>query len=302
MPVRKRSKVSFAALALAGTVALAQGQAFKTIEIEWEAVPKVGGYEVRLVPAGGGKTLKFLTVESRLVQDVPVGEYKMQIRSRAKDEDYMSAWSEVIPLEIVAKEITPIKPEDKATLNAVGIAKYTVEFEWATVDKVKEYTLKVWSEKRIDKPWVFVTRKTSKKLDVPPGEVYHWQVLFESASAVSYAQAPTTFTFTILGQKLTTPEITIPTPAPNLNKMSWRESEGATTYIAKLYYRHLDETTWTLALQTQTPHTEWLFAGLKRGAYRLDVLATAARRTQSDLAQFEFSIKPSDVELKQALK
>ncbi len=298
----RRSRLLLTALALAGAAALAQGQAFKTIEVEWEEVPKVGGYEVRLIPTGGGKTLKFLTVESRLIQEIPVGEYKMQIRSRARDEDYMSPWSEMIPLEVVAKEITPVKPEDKATINAVGIQKYTVEFEWEPVNKVKEYTLRVWSEKRADKPWVFVTRNTKKKLDVPPGEVYYWQVLFESASAVSYQQAPTTFTFTILGQKLTTPEIIPPEPAPGLKKLTWRESDGATTYIAKLFYRHLDEKEWRMTNQTQTSNNEWNFTGFKPGAYRLDVIATAVRRTQSDLAQYEFFVKPSDVELKQALK
>lgn len=273
----------------------------KTIEIEWEPVEKTGGYEVRLAPVNGGRPLRFFTTESRMVQDVPVGAYRMQIRSRAKDVDYFSPWSESVPVEVVAKEITPLKPEDHATMSAVGLEKYVVEFEWLPVTGVKDYTLKVWNEHRKDKPWVFVTRATSKKLEVPPGDVYYWQVLFESANAVSYAQSPTTFTFTVLGMKLTTPEILPPDPR-DTKQLAWRESDGATTYQAKLYYRHLDETKWRLIDQLQTGETEWNFEKLKRGAYKIEVRATAARRASSDVAELEFVVKPSDEELTQAMQ
>lgn len=276
----------------------------KTIELEWEPVEKAGGYEVRLTPKTKDlKPIKILTAESKLIQEVPVGNYTMHIRTRAKDVDYMSPWSEAIPLEVLAKEITPLKPEDKSSVNAVGLSKYTVEFEWQPVDKVKEYTLKVWNEHRRDRPWVFVTKNTKKKLEVPPGDVYYWQVLFESASPVSYAQDPTTFTFTILGMKLTTPQIFPPEPKPVVNELSWRESEGADVYHAKLYFRFLDETNWRLVKQVETDAVVWPFTKrLPPGAYRVDVKATARRRTDSDLAQLEFVVKPSDVEIRQAMK
>jgi hypothetical protein len=199
----------------------------KTIEIEWEPIEKAGGYEVRLMPAAGGKPLKFFTAESHFIQDVPVGAYKMQVRSRARDEDYFSPWSDSFPIEVVAKEITPLKPVDKEIISAPSALKSSVEFEWKPVNGVKEYTLKVWNDARAEKPWVFVTRNTKKKLDVPPGEVYHWQVLFESDSAVSYAQAPTTFSFTLLGQKLIEPEIRPPEIQGLGRKLSWHESPDA---------------------------------------------------------------------------
>jgi hypothetical protein len=277
------------------------GPTLKTVEFEWEAVPRVSGYEVRLTPKEGGKPLKFITEEPKLVQDIPVGSYKMQIRSRARDVDYFSPWSEVIPLEVVTREITPLHPDDDATLSAIGMNKYTVEFEWEPVDQVKEYTLKVWNEHREDKPWIFVTRNTKKKLDVPPGDVYYWQVLFESANAVTYQQAPTTFTFTILGMKLTTPEVDPPASTPELKQLTWRASEGATNYHAKLYYRYLDKKKWKVVSEFETAGISWDVKDLKRGAYRLDVRATAPRRTASDVAQLEFLVKPSDHELRQAM-
>lgn len=300
-PMRRKINFLLAGLLVTAQAALAQGAAIKTIEIEWEEIPKTAGYEVRMMPKGGGKTLKFLAIENRMVQDVPVGHYTMQIRSRAKEVDYFSPWSEPVPIEVVAKEITPLKPADQATISALGLEKYTVEFEWQPVEGVKEYTLKVWNEHRRDKPWIFTTSKTRKKLDVPPGDVYYWQVLFESNSAVSYAQAPTTFIFTLLGVKLTTPEIIPPESTPTLKHLSWRASDGATAYSVKLFYRHLDEKDWKKVREVQLTSNRWDVHNFKRGAYRLDVQATAPRRTSSDVAQLEFLVKPSDAELQQAL-
>ncbi len=274
----------------------------KTIEIEWEADEKVGGYEVQLIPEKGGKRLRFFTEESKLSQTVPTGKYKLRIRARAKDADYFSPWSDPVPFEVVEKEIVPLKPEDRAVIAAKEQKKQTIEFEWMPVDKVKEYTVKVWTEKRKETPWVFTVKTNKTKLDVPPGEIYYWQVLFESASGISYAQSPTTFTFTLLGAKLTSPDIGPLEINPREQKISWHESPGATTYQAKLFFRHLDETEWALSQEASLSETTWSFTDLKRGNYKIEVVATAARRTPSDPAIAEFVVKPSHDELRWALQ
>lgn len=272
----------------------------KTIELEWEAVEKASGYEVRLTPAAGGKPLKFLTEEAKIVQAVPVGNYKLQIRSRSEDADIFSPWSETLPIEVVAKEITPLKPEDNSIIAALDANKFTVEFEWKPVDGVKEYTIKVWNEKRKENPWVFVTKYPRKKLDVPPGEIYFWQVLFESASGISYAQSPTTFKFTILGSKLTAPEIGPLTLSPEIQVLEWSKTLGANKYQAKLYYRHIDETEYKKVEETETSDRTWTFHKLKRGSYKLEVSASAPRRTSSDTSTIEFMLKPTATEIQQA--
>ncbi len=273
----------------------------KNIELEWDPVEKASGYEVRLTPVGGGKALKYFTEQPKIQQDVPVGSYKLQVRSRSEDADIFSPWSDTVTIEIVAKEITPLKPTDNEVIPTLDTNKYTVDFEWKPVDQVKEYTLKVWNDKRKETPWVFVTKNPRKKLDIPPGEVYHWQVLFESATGISYAQDPATFKFTLLGAKLTTPGIGPQTLNPETQVLEWEESPGAAAYKVKLYYRHIDETEWTKVDETETPNKQWSFSKLKRGAYKIEVTATAPRRTASDTANFEFLVKPSDQELRQAM-
>lgn len=273
----------------------------KSIELEWDPVEKASGYEVRLMPAKGGKPLKFFTEDAKLMQDVPVGLYKLQIRSRSEDADIFSPWSDTMPLEVVAKEITPLKPEDGAVMESPDANKFPVDFEWKSVDGVKEYTIKVWSEKRRETPWVFVTKQPKKRLDVPPGEIYFWQVLFESASGISYAQAPTTFRFTVMGAKLTTPPIGPQTLNPDMQILEWEASPGAKAYKVKLYFRYLDETEYKLVDETTTENTQWTFNRLNRGAYKLEVVATAPRRSASDPGSFEFTVKPSDQEIQRAL-
>lgn len=302
---KKNLKNKILALVLALLVAPpafgADAPAVKNIELEWDPVEKASGYEVRLTPVGGGKALKYFTDQPKIQQDVPVGNYKLQIRSRSEDADIFSPWSETLPIEIVAKEITPLKPEDNSIIPAVDANKYSVDFEWKPVEGVKEYTIKVWNDKRKETPWVFVTKNPKKRLDVPPGEVYHWQVLFESATGISYAQDPATFKFTLLGAKLTTPGIGPQQLNPETQVLEWEESPGAQLYKVKLFYRHIDETEWTPVDQTETPNKQWSFHKLKRGAYKIEVTATAPRRSSSDPATFEFLVKPSDAELRQAM-
>ncbi|MGE4133553.1 MAG: hypothetical protein AB7F86_18095 [Bdellovibrionales bacterium] len=272
------------------------------IELEWEPVPKASSYEVRLMPKSG-KPLKFRTKESRVVEGVPVGSYNLQVRTYSEDADYYSPWSDPLPLEVVEREITLLQPADESVIEAGGPKKQTVEFVWEPVKGVKDYTLKVWNEKRVDTPWVFKTRATSKKLDIPPAEIYSWQVLFESAGAVSYAQSPTTFKFTLLGHRLTKPEINPPELRPGRDRLSWKPSPGAATYKAVVYYHHIDETDkdWKPFHTLDDKKLGLIFPRLKRGFYKIEVQAKAPKRADSEVSTLEFYLKPSQEELMAAL-
>ena len=137
------------------------------MELEWEKVENASGYEVRLTPTDGSKARVFPTVENHFAQEVPVGNYHLQIRARSKETGDLSPWSAPIELEVAVKEIIPITPADQSTIDAAGNAKQPVEFKWSPVEKVKIYTLKVWSEDRKETPWIFTGKGTSKKLEVP---------------------------------------------------------------------------------------------------------------------------------------
>lgn len=278
--------------------ASAEPTVWKTIELEWEAVDKAVGYEIKLTPLTGGKAHVFEAGESHLSQQVPVGNYKLQIRARDRDGEF-SPWSEPSDLEVAVKEIIPLSPTDKSQIEATGNGKQSVEFSWSPVDKIRIYTLKVWSEDKKDTPWVFTGRTTKKTLQVPPGRVYYWQVLFESANDVVYNQEPKTFSFTLQGTQLATPAVA---PFQAGKDLNWKGSDETKLYKTKLYYRHLDETEWTPIKDAQSADNRLSTKGLKPGNYKFEVIAMAPRRLNSVPASVEFYIKPSLAELNKTMK
>ncbi len=68
----------------------------KVIELEWEAVPNVQSYEVRLTPKGSDTPLLFTVTEPKLSQEVPIGTYSLEVRSKGTDQDVFSPWSEAV--------------------------------------------------------------------------------------------------------------------------------------------------------------------------------------------------------------
>lgn len=273
----------------------------KVIEIEWEPIEKASGYEIRFTPSDGKKAILVKTRESRLAQELPIGKYVLQIRTRARDINFLSPWSDPMNIEVVEKEINPLKPEDKAIIESRSGPKDTIEFEWSPVENVKEYTLKVWNEKRKDNPWVFVTRATKKKLEVPAAEAYYWQVLFETDSAVSYQQQPTTFTFLLKGSRLITPKIHPPQDPSHVQSLSWTATPGATNYEVELAYRFLDEDDFQTPEKFTSNAASIFFDKLKPGIYRARVQAKGEKRTTSEHGAIEFVVKPSASDLSAAI-
>jgi len=278
----------------------AQTPMLKTIELEWDAVENAGSYEVKLVAEIGQAPMQFTTQEAKLIQQVPVGNYTLQVRARSADGSDFSPWSEPMPFAVLVKELLPLHPEDQSIVDSDGVKKATVEFRWSPVEKVKVYTLIVWSEDKKDTPYVFSTKVPIKKIDVPPAQTYYWQVKFESADDVAYQQQPKTFSFTLLGKQLVKPEINGKLP-PQPKELTWRASPEAKEYTAKLYYHYLDEKDWTLVREEKLSATVWETQKLKAGAYKLEVIAKAPRHIASEPAIHEFYIKPTQEELGRAL-
>lgn len=271
------------------------------MELEWEPVENVFGYEVQLSPKGGGEALVFRTIENKLMQEVPVGIYTLRIRSRDKEiENRWSPWSDSVDLEVLVKELLPLKPENEAILTAQGDGREDVKFSWTPVEKTKGYTLRIWTEETKNKPLTFSTRNHAQHLKLLPGRVYFWQVTFESSTAVSYAQETRTSMFLLQGRKLVQPVIK---PVPSMvevKELSWIKSPRAKTYKIKLSYRHLDEEKFSLQKEDEVSIDKWSVERLKPGVYKLEVVARAPRYADSDAGVREFTVKPTETELTQA--
>ncbi len=253
----------------------------KTIELEWEALDNAFGYEVRLTPETG-KPIFFRTMESRLSEEVPVGVYSLRIRSRHREHDLWSDWSDPIRFEVLKKELELLEPKHEEVLTAQTNAREEVQFKWTEVAKAKRYTLSIWTEETKEKPLIFVTGKNSQRLKLLPGQIYFWQVTFESATNVNYVQVIKTFSFTVQGPKLVKPSILPFKPGEPQVKLTWLSSKRAKSHKAKLSFRYLDEAGGKEIKVTETEAREWAFGELPAGAYKLEVQAFADRSAPSD--------------------
>jgi hypothetical protein len=281
----------------------AQELPLKTIELEWDAVENAFGYEIRLTPKNGGTPLTYKVLENKFTQDVPVGVYVLRIRSRHKEvEDLWSPWSDPLPLEVLVKELLMLEPAHEAVLTAKGEAREEVTFTWTKIDKARDYVLKIWTEETKEKPLTFVTRKNSQKLKLIAGRVYYWQVVFESATQVTYAQETRTHMFMLQGKKLIQPSILPLTPAVEIKELAWVKTPKATSYQTKLSYRFLDEDRFEAISQAELTDARWSTDKLKPGVYRLEVIAKAPRHANSDVGVLEFTVKPTEAQLTQALQ
>jgi len=280
----------------------AQELPLKTIEMEWEPVENAFGYELRLTPKAGGTPLVFRVMENKFVQDVPVGVYILRIRSRHKDvADHWSPWSDPLTLEVLVKELHLLEPANEAVLTSASDAREEVTFSWTKIEKAKDYVLKIWTEESKDKPMTFITRKNSQRLKLLPGRVYFWQVTFESATQVTYAQEARPFMFSLQGQKLLKPSIIPVTPPAEIKELSWIKSPKAKSYKVKLMSHHLDESDWKALNEAEVEETKLSLEKLKPGFYKLEVVAKAPRHAPSEPGVYEFAVKPTEAELKAAL-
>jgi hypothetical protein len=281
----------------------AQELPLKTIELEWDAVENAFGYEIRLTPKGGGPPLTYKVLENKFTQDVPVGVYILRIRSRHKDlEDHWSPWSDPLPLEVLVKELLMLEPAHEAVLTSKSEAREEVSFTWTKIDKARDYVLKIWTEETKDKPLTFVTRKNSQRLKLISGRVYYWQVVFESATQVTYAQETRTHMFMLQGQKLIQPSI-LPLPrAVEIKELTWVKTPKAKSYQAKLSYHFIDEDKFEKIKEVDLSEARWVTEKLKPGVYRLEVIAKAPRHANSDAGILEFTVKPTEAEINQALR
>lgn len=277
-----------------------EAKPMKSVELEWEEVPGAVSYILRLQPSIGGEPLYLTSEQAHLKEQIPLGVYKLQIRSRGKQDDVLSPWSEAIQLEVVTKELLPLSPKNEETVEAQSLKEQTVDFTWTPVDQVKVYNLKIWSDDQNFKPVIFKTRTTKKSLGVRPGHRYFWQVSFESANSTSYAQTPATFSFQLIGERLLSPTDLQLTRKDADQILNWRPATEAQLYKAKLLFHYLDESHFAPLkpdLSATLKTTEWNTGKLKPGVYRLELTASARNRTDSEPVLFDFVVKPLETDL-----
>jgi hypothetical protein len=271
------------------------------LDLEWEQVEEAAGYEVKLVPQGGGSALVFTARENRMSERVPVGIYQLRVRSKDKLSGYFGKWSPATEIAVESKIVELIEPRDNEVIKATSASRVQVTFSWSAVSNASSYMLRIWSDNE-EKVQEFVTNTNSKQLKLVPSHRYRWKVTFLNRDNVGYLASPTTRSFTLLGSQLLIPIIDRNLIPSNVTRLNWSQSPGAQRYEVRLLWRFLDETQFQVQKVSNTLDVNFLeFDRLTPGAYRIEVIAHAVNRVSSEIGFYEFVVKPTETELSSAM-
>lgn len=279
-----------------------------TLELEWEVVENAASYEIKLTPKEGGletgdAEIRFSSSENRISEKVPVGIYHLQIRSQDKTSGYFGSWSPATEIEVASKTVELLDPVDGAELPSGSEKLETVNFKWLPAQNARQYQLKIWLAEDPSKAREFKARGPELRLKLPRGKAYQWQVTFETKDAIGYRTATQAYSFTLLGPQLSTPVIDSNLGLPHVSDVRWSKSPRSEYYKIRLLRRAIDETEWQPFLENEkTLDRNWSFEKLKPGTYRIEVTAHARNRLSSDTGFKEFTVKPTEEELKSALQ
>lgn len=274
------------------------------LSMEWEAVKGASGYQVRLAPLDRKDEILIFTLdENKISREVREGSYKLQVRSRDQTTGYYGPWSQGARIEVSTQSITPLYPENESVLSSPRDRRQIVEFKWAPVKAASVYLLKIWPDDDFEKAKEFRSIQTVKKLNLPAGRSYKWQVTFKNKNKVSYRVSPNVQSFSLLGPQLLTPIIDENLGLPNVKQMNWRRSPGAKNYQVLLQRRSIDDEDWRPIVENnEALDNKVNFAKLSPGVYRMEVSAHAPHRVPSEKAFFEFTVKPTVEDLEKALQ
>ncbi len=274
-----------------------------TLELEWEIVEDAIAYEVKLTPKkDGARPITLSAPENKINARVPVGEYKLQIRSQDKQSKYWGRWSQPSEIEVATKRVQLVAPENESIIKPKDAKRAEVQFEWNSIPNAKKYTMRLWTDDGGD-PVEFKTKEITKSLQLLPGRVYYWHVTFETERSIRYQADPLTYSFTLLGHPLDKPIIDPEMSTDENVQLSWSEPAGVESFRIKFSRHALDETVWQpLKEIDSTDKTNMKFQIPQAGVFRIEVIASAKNRMDSPLAFREFLIKPSERKLMAALQ
>ncbi len=261
----------------------ASAQMTSKIEMEWDAVPMSSGYEVELKDESG-KILNFKKTEPYLSEDVPIGMYKVRIRSIRKDQK-VGKWSAPMALEAMPMDLVIEEPANEARLIAATERGRIVKFRWKARAGLKKFYFRLWTADGEVK--TALLDKKEIDIELKSGITYYWIVTARSDSGVVYDNSDQAFSFMIIGDRLPPPfEIELQD-----SNFSWTAVEKAGSYKIQIDYRYLDESDWTIFYQGRQKATKIPFDFLPTREYRIRVISESPTRLPSLPADRQFFVK-----------
>ncbi len=270
-------------------------------DLDWDVVPDASGYEIELVPAVGGKPIRSACPTNKFSAEVPVGIYKVKIRSKESSTGIYGVWSSPIEVDVAAKTIAQILPKDNSEFLTEKNNFTSVNFQWTPVSGATWYLLKIWSTDET-KAKTFKVKRSKVSVRLSGSKDYSWEVTFETPSTISYQYLTPRRKFLVKGPQLGQPMLDA-IELPEVTRASWANVAGAENYNFKISHRSLDETEWRdLLNKPKLQENKINFPKLRPGVYRVEVSAISRLRQESTSDSIEFTVKPTREEIIETLR
>ena len=260
------------------------------VEVAWEKMLGAMAYEMEFQPIEGkDKARRFKTTELNFKAMLPPGPYRFRIRSIDKQGD-KGSWSRPVKIIAEPQEVVLQLPTNGEQIEAKKKITVTT-FRWDPFKNAKGYIIRIWSD-RNKKIKAFKTRKTKTTLNLMAGRKYYWDVMPVSREGVRYQRKSEPFSFVLFGKQLPKPELEILRPK-DPKGVGWRRVKLA-QYKATLFRKDILGEEWEeYAKNNSLTEGRWLWSRkLKPGHYRVEVMAMAQMRIDSDRSEKEFFVKP----------
>ena len=284
----------------------------RNINLEWEAIEGATKYQIKLtVRKKDGETGKSKTIslkESKWNSKIPVGQYKMQIRSF----DYRNVpgdWSESIDFNVKSPVVKIIFPKNKEKIKSEETENHEVRFQWEPVEGATAYEVKVVSKDKAVKKKEII-EGNSYTLSLPVANLYGWKVTAIFENNEKGEESKRASKFLVYGAKINKASIKEP-ESSFVRELQWEQPEFAQKYSYAIQ-RKTKEGKWkTVLKKKQVKEQKIPFSkDYEGGQYKLMVKSYSKLRQSSEMSEMEFEVTAGDrspaaaktAELKESLK
>lgn len=265
----------------------------RVINVEWEPVEAAKTYDLELTPVPaieGQEPIQAKTAEAAWVGKLTPGTYQMRIRARDR-RGAPGAWSPAEEFKVGLDTPQLTSPKPKALISSAEDTA-NVEFVWKPVGGAKDYLLEIVSEDTGTKVTQVVT-ENKFTATLPAAKKYSWKVL--ARSEVVQSDAASLDDFTIMGQKIETPEIETP-ESQFVRQLKWKFPTHADRFDYLVTRQNPKTKKWEPVERmkdvqvTEIPFREtW-----PGGTYRFVVRAKGQLRANSNPGEIKFTVFTGD--------
>lgn len=267
----------------------------RSVGFDWDPTEDSHSYDLEikaLKQDQSGGTFTFNLKKASWSGKLVPGKYSFRVRSR----DYRNVpgdWSHETPFSVDLENVKLMSPLPQSILRAPLGNKILVKFEWSAVNGASNYKFVLSNaegETLVEK----ALTATELELEVQASPKLTWTVSAESKAGIGSEKVATSI-FSIIGAKISTPEIVKP-ESPFVRNLNWSRPEDAEAFDLSLSQYRTDTKKWVQFKLIKDYQDNNLAFGevWPGGQWKISIKAKAKNRPSSDVASLTFKAAKGD--------